>query len=83
MEPALPARRRIGYGILDFLGGLPLFATAPWSSVTLRWRDACSRASRPGRSGWTQTAGIDMAQVWSEADIPDLSGVTAPDPRGR
>jgi hypothetical protein len=30
------ARRRIGYGILDFLGGLPPFVTAPlyrhWSS---------------------------------------------------
>ena len=29
MEAAAPAKRQIGLGLLDFLGGLPLFATAP------------------------------------------------------
>ncbi len=34
----LPAKRRIIYGMFDFLGGLPLFATAPlFRHWLLRW----------------------------------------------
>jgi len=38
MELAAPVKRRIGYGILDFLGGMPLFATAPlYRHWHMRW----------------------------------------------
>lgn len=44
-------KRRIGYGIVDFLGGLPLFATAPlYRHWHVRWgaTDEEFRASMPG-----------------------------------
>lgn len=48
---AVPAKRRITYGIIDFLGGLPLFATAPlYRHWHLRWgaTDEEVQASMPG-----------------------------------
>ena len=51
MEAVPPAKRRIGYGILDFLGGLPLFATAPlYRRWHMRWgaTDDEVRASMAG-----------------------------------
>jgi uncharacterized protein YndB with AHSA1/START domain len=46
-----PAKRRIGYGILDALSGIPLFATAPlYRHWHLRWgaTDEEVRGSMPG-----------------------------------
>ena len=38
MGLAAPVKRRIGYGILDFLGGVPMFATAPlYRHWHMRW----------------------------------------------
>src|SRR5690242_4699429 len=38
MDVAAPAKRQIGIGILDFLGGMPLFATAPlYRHWHMRW----------------------------------------------
>jgi hypothetical protein len=38
MEVAVTSKRHIGYGILDFLGSLPLFATAPlYRRWHMRW----------------------------------------------
>lgn len=51
MEAAAPTKRRIVYGILDFLGGLPLFATAPlYRRWHMRWgaTDDEVRASMAG-----------------------------------
>jgi hypothetical protein len=46
-----PTKRRIGYGILDFLGGLPLFVTAPlYRHWHMRWGATGDevRAKMPG-----------------------------------
>ncbi len=50
-QAVVPAKRRIIYGIVDFLGGLPLFATAPlYRHWHLRWgaTDEEVQASMPG-----------------------------------
>ena len=48
---AAPGKRRIGYGLLDLLGGVPLFATAPlYRHWHMRWGATHDelRASMPG-----------------------------------
>lgn len=51
MEAEAPARRRIGYGIVDLLGGVPLFAAAPlYRHWHVRWgaTDEEVHAAMPG-----------------------------------
>jgi hypothetical protein len=51
MDVAAPVKRQIGIGILDFLGGVPLFATAPlYRHWHMRWgaTDAEVGATMPG-----------------------------------
>jgi hypothetical protein len=51
MDVAAPVKRQIGIGILDFLGGVPLFATAPlYRHWHMRWgaTDTEVGATMPG-----------------------------------
>ena len=89
MELAAPVKRRIGYGILDFLGGIPLFATAPlyrhwhmgWGATEGELRRAGWRlhqAEQTIRSGWgSGTDSVEWSELRRGSGAPPMGGLRA------